>query len=214
MKTFTIYFLAAFTFGSLACGNLMATTITLPGLPDTDTISIQLNPANGAVDGVDGATVGWGFTVNWTSVNGDLLTFTATSILPSDTNPALLANYTDYIGYQGGPDSGIFLSPVSSPWTETFAPGPPSSGQGVGAYTITNDLGTATPGAEDTGQIAFYFDVYDSTGSTQLGNPSGYSYSSAFSVTVDGAPEPGTFGLLLAGAGILATANWRRILPR
>jgi hypothetical protein len=211
MKTLTTYIFAAFISAYLACGSLMANTILTINLPgnDTDTLSITL-PANGAVDGVAGATVGWGFTVNWTSTNNDLVTF-YTSSITADSNPFLLqANYTDYIGYQGGPNGGL-LSPVSSPWTETFAP---ALQQGVGSVSVTTDLSVATPGAEDTGQIAFYFDVYDSTGSTQLGNPSGYSYSSAFSVTVDGAPEPGTFGLLLAGAGILATANWRRVYRR
>src|SRR5580658_2848919 len=86
--------------GFAACGNLMAdTTFTVPDLPngDTDTLSIVLDPVNGAVDGVAGASVGWGFTVTWTSTDGDWISFTSSSIgsvAQAETNPALQASYT------------------------------------------------------------------------------------------------------------------------
>ena len=211
MKTLTTLLFATLISGCLSCGSLMADAIILPDLPDTDTISISLNPLDGDVAGTAGSTVGWGFTVNWSSQNGDLVTFVTTSI-QSETNPALMAGYTDYIGYQGGPNAG-FLSPSSSPWTEVFAPvAQPGIGQGVGAYQITSNPGTAVIGAEDIGQVAFYFQVYDSTGSIQLGDSS-YSYSTDYSVTVVGAPEPATFFLLLPCAALLAVVKRRRILP-
>src|SRR5580658_9006294 len=85
--------------------NLLAdTTYTVPDLPvgDTDTLSIALDPANGAVDGVAGASVGWGFSVTWTSTDGDWISFDTTSLgslAQSETNPALLATpYADFIG--------------------------------------------------------------------------------------------------------------------
>jgi len=211
MRTFRACFLPALIAGLAACGSLMADSITLAGLPagDTDTISIQLDPLNGAVDGVAGATVGWGFTVNWTSTQGDWVSFTSTSLgslAQGETNPGLLASYRDFIGPQGGPvDFG--LSPGASPWTEAFD----SVSQGVGAYRITTDLGIAVPGAQDTGQITFNFDVYngDPLTATQIGDLDGYSYygpSTTFSVTVDApaivAPEPRTW--LLFGGGLSA----------
>src|SRR5579863_1871469 len=109
MKTIATCFVAALIAGSGAGGNLSADTIT--GLPegDTDTISIALDPLSGAVDGVAGATVGWGFMVNWTSTNGDWVSFTGSSlgsVAQGETNPSLLACvscYTDFIGAQGGP---------------------------------------------------------------------------------------------------------------
>jgi hypothetical protein len=201
MKTFITWFFAAWITGFLACGSLMSTTLTLTDLPagDTDTLSIQLDSSGGAVHGVIGATVGWGFTVVWTSTEGDWISFTSTSlgsVAQGETNPSLLApgGYTDFIGAQGGPvDFG--LSPGS--WAQAFD----GVSQGVGAYQITTDLGIAVPGALDTGQITFNFNVYngDPLTATQIGDLNSYSYfgpSTTFSVTVDTpaatAPEPGS----------------------
>jgi hypothetical protein len=165
-----------------------------------------LDPVDGAVDGLAGATVGWGFTVVWTSTEGDWISFTSTSlgsVAQGETNPSLLApgGYMDFIGAQGGPvDFG--LSPGS--WTEAFD----GASRGVGAYPITTDLGIAVPGAQDTGQITFNFDVYngDPLTAAQIGDLDGYSYfgpSTTFSVTVDAppatVPEPGS-GLVFSSA--------------
>jgi len=153
MKTFITGFFAVWTAAFLACGSLAADAFVLPDLPggDTDTIFIQLDPVNGAVDGVAGASVGWGFTVDWTSTEGDWVSFTGSSLGSLDqgeTNPDLLASYTDLIGPQGGPND-FALDPESSPWTEAFN----GSSNGVGIYRITADPGIAAAGAEDTGQI-------------------------------------------------------------
>ncbi len=216
MKTFATCLFAMLISGLVACGNLRASTITLADIPsgDTDTISIQLMPLDGALDGVAGASLGWGFTVNWTSTQGDWASFTSTSlgsVAQGETNPGLLGSYTDFIGAQGGPvDFG--LSPGT--WVEAFD----GVSQGIGVYQITTDPSIAAPGAQDTGQITFNFQVYngDPLSAAQIGDAS-YSYygsSTAFSVTVDAAatPEPATFSLLLAVAGILAAAYWRPIL--
>jgi hypothetical protein len=189
----------------LACGSLTADTITLPDLPDTDMISIQLNPLNGAMDGIAGASVGWGFVVDWTSTDGDLISFTGSSI-GSETNPDLLASYTDFIGLQGGPDlPDEVLSPGSSPWTETFDN---VSQQGVGAYAITTNPTIAVPGAQDAGQITVDFQVYD-IDLNQIGDSS-YSYPAKFSVTVDAASAPEPASLLLVASGLLGLVVRRR----
>src|ERR1700722_3670723 len=95
--------------GFLASGSLMADTITLADLPqgDVDTLAIVLAPLNGAVDGVAGSTVGWGFTVAFTSSDGDWISF-GTSTIGSETEPTLQASYADYIGAQGGPEGSPF----------------------------------------------------------------------------------------------------------
>ena len=209
MKSFCIAVL-------LACGSLMATPITVPGLPqgDIDTLSILLNPASGAVAGVPGSTVGWGFTVNWTSTNGDWAVFTGSSLGSPDeaeSNPALLTLYTDFIGAQGGPvDFG--LPPASSPWTEAFNSG---TSMGVGSYKIANG---AVSGAQDTGEITFAFEVFNgdpTTTGVQIGNVSqDYAYfgtSTQFSVNI--APEPNT-AMLLAGSLLLTVLVARRRLYR
>jgi hypothetical protein len=221
MKTFATCFVAALIAGLAAGGKLSADTITDLPEGDTDTLSITLDPLNGAVDGVAGATVGWGFIVNWTPTNGDWVSFTGSSlgsVAQGETNPSLLACvscYTDFIGAQGGP-ANFALSQGASPWTEAFSG---VSQQGVGAYQITNDLSTAVPGAEDTGQITFDFQVYNGdpvTGGIQIGNLGGYAYygpSTVFSVTVESpptAPEPGSWLLFIGGLGGLLGYRARR----
>jgi hypothetical protein len=157
MRSLTAYSFTLLMTGFLACGNLMANSIyTVPDLPqgDIDTVSIQLNPSNGALAGAAGATVGWGFTVNWTSTDGDWIVFTGSSLGSPDeaeSNPSLLALYTDFIGAQGGPfDFG--LEPSLSPWTEAFNNG---TSMGVGSYRIVSG---AVNGAQDTGEITFDFE--------------------------------------------------------
>jgi hypothetical protein len=55
------HLIAGLMLGLAACANLAAGS-----LPAGDSLFMQLNPLNGAVNGLPGATVGWGFTVNWT----------------------------------------------------------------------------------------------------------------------------------------------------
>lgn len=201
--------------GLLASCVAFAGSMTLDGLPagDTDTISIQLSPLNGAIDGAPGTTVGWGFDVNWTSTNGDWVTFTGSSLgslAQGETNPGLLApgGYTDFIGAQGGPVD-FALSSSQGLWSETFD----GVSQGVGSYQIVSDPSVAVPGAQDSGEITFNFQVYNGdplNGGVQIGNDS-YSYYGAttqFAVTADappqGAPEAAT-GLLM-GTGLAMAA--------
>jgi hypothetical protein len=210
MKSLKTYFFAASVTGFLACGSLMAgTTFTVPDLPvgDVDTLSIQLNPPNGALAGEPGATVGWGFTVNWASTDGDWIMFTGSNLTDQgESNASLLALYTDFIGAQGGPvDFGLQQS--SSPWIEAFNN---VVSTGVGSYQIASG---AVIGDQDTGEITFNFEVFngDPTTSTQIGDLSqDYAYfgtSTEFSVNV--APEPNT-GLLLAGALLIAALAARK----
>ena len=218
MKPLATFICTALIACFAACANLMADTFYVPDLPpgDTDALSIALNPANGAGDGVAGASVGWGFTVTWTSTNGDWISFTSSSlgsVAQGETNPMLLASYSDFIGPQGGPlDFG--LSPGASPWAQSFD----GVSQGAGLYQITSDPSVAVPGAEDTGQITFDFQVFDGDplSSSQIGDGS-YSYygsSTAFSVTVDppsSVPEPASL-VLLASALVKVLATRRGTL--
>ena len=57
---------------SLGCASAFAGGFTLP---DGDSLTITLDPADGVVTGHPGDTVGWGFDVVWNSSNGDSLDF-------------------------------------------------------------------------------------------------------------------------------------------
>jgi hypothetical protein len=183
---------------------------------ETDTLSIVLNPPDGGIDGLAGATVGWGFTVTWTATN-DFISFTS-SDLSDQTNSSFLSSYTDYIGSNSGPD-GIGLGPDPSDpgpvtWTQTFDS---TALTGVGAYAISSDPALALPFSTDTGTIVFNFEIYYGypVGGTDLGPYSYSGDSTAFTVSVDApppppppppsssAPEPSTLGLFLAGAAAL-----------
>jgi hypothetical protein len=221
MKVLRTCFLMTAVCGLLACGNLMADTVTLSGLPggDVDTLSIALDPLNGAVDGIAGSSVGWGFTVDWTSTDADWISFTGSSLGSLDqneTNPSLLASYTDFIGLQGGP---VDFALAPGIWTESYD----GVSQGAGLYQITTDPSAAEPGALDSGEMTFFFQVYNGdpfSGGVQTGDDS-YSYygpSSAFSVSVDApagpvpTPEPPPLVLLLVGGGVLIVGR-RHLVP-
>src|SRR6185437_10990298 len=204
-KLFALLFAA-----TASCGLIRADIVTVPDLPqgDIDTLSITLTPADGALGGAPGDSVGWGFTVDWTSTNGDYLSFISSSIGSLDqgeTNPSLLGSYTDFIGAQGGPDD-FGVAPGDRPWSESYD----GITQGVGAYQITTDPGVAIQGAQDTGEITFDYVVYNGdplNGGAQIGDGS-YSYygpSTEFGVTVTPEPSAGWLaGLGFAGVGLLA----------
>jgi hypothetical protein len=181
------------TLGLVLCANLMADT-----LPAGDSLSISLDPLSGAVSGQPGSAVGWGFEVDWTSTNGDWISFTGSSV-GSESNPSILTIYNDFIGAQGGPVD-FAVSPTTSPWIESFD----GAAQGVGSYLIS---GTAVVGAQDLGRITFNYDVYNGdpmNGGSPVAQGLSYSgRSTEFSVLVTApqtsVPEPPSLALLCAG---------------
>lgn len=166
-----------------------------------DTISLTLNPANGAITGTAGSTVGWGFTL--TNLGADFAVVTGSDFCvgaPSSPCSNSLGTYTDFVGAQfivAGP------SPESSSITQTFDI---SLMTGIGSFNI--NLGAT---GSVLGEILLTYDLYSvspndpnflPTDIVSLGN----SLTAPASVTVAGqaVPEPGSF-LLLAG-GLLASA--------
>ena len=179
--------------GCLAGGGLNAATMTLTAGGETDTLSLSLIPLSGARDGVAGAIVGWGYTLDWEAAHN--LLFLSSSSVGSETNSSIMMP-NSYIDFTGGTvlGSGVTVVPFDN-----------ASQGGVGSYQISSDPSFAITAAEDIGSITFSFVVLDSGGNAIPGASYTYSdASTAFSVTVDASdvPEPGTFWLL-AAAGIL-----------
>jgi hypothetical protein len=214
MRTSKKYLLATMVLGCFGGSSLFGGTILLTPTSggETDSLSIALNPVNGAIHGAAGSTVGWGFTVNW-GATANYISFTGSSLGSvasggNESNNSLLAGYTDFIGAQSAPD-GIALG--NGTWSEVFDNGAQT---GVCAYQIASN---APSSAQDTGQITFNFDVYSGDPAT---NPSAaylasyayYGSSTEFSVTVDApsatTPEPGTIWLLLGALPAIAARGW------
>lgn len=176
---------------------LCAAFLTLPALGQA--VTITFNPVSGAVDGVPGSLVGWGFTI-YNESSTDWVSFSG-SALVDETNPAL-GSYMDLLGPQGGP-SDFSVAPLAT-WTQVF--NDPDQ-TGVGEYAISM---SAVPGAVDSGSIQVMWD--DFTGDpTTCGDcfDGSFSQDVAFQVTVDGqttssVPEPNTLWLALIGGACFA----------
>jgi hypothetical protein len=179
MKTF-FYSLFA---GLLGCATMAAADSVVLTLPDQvtcavqgespcapadqiitqriDTISIGLLPSNGQVHGPAGSTIGWGFTLSWSSNSGDWVRVENSSL----SNPSVNnAGYFDIIGFNGGPVAQDAVPP-NSQWTNNFNL---PAAQGAGGVTLLADCGTAAPGApcasqgsSDQGNVIFQIAVYD-----------------------------------------------------
>ena len=197
---------------TLICG-LLAGCLLLTSAARATTI-LTLDPAGGAISGLAGTTVGWGFTftndTDYAVITGTQFCDTSSSPLPNICASLApnLGTYTDFAGLQflvAGP------SPESTTVSQTFDN---SLLTGIGSFAID-------PGASGTvsGIIVLTYDLYSVSPNDPAFNPddviSGGNYLTAnASVTVapvTSVPEPGSFGLL--GAGLLAAVLQRRSLP-
>ena len=144
----------------LTCGNLFGGQLILTGLPQynidpitgigtdrVDTLSVNLDPVNGAIHALPGdPAIGWGFSIDWDSNAGDYISFTG-SHLTGDVSGISSGGYSDLIGTGpagGGPVS--FAVPSGSNWSQSFI----DAITGAGGLVI--DAG-ATPGGEYIGQL-------------------------------------------------------------
>jgi hypothetical protein len=180
-----------------------------------DDITLTLDPADGAVSGPAGSSVGWGFTL--TDTSSDFLVVTGSDFcvgMVSSPCSNSFGAYTDFIGQQfvvvgSAPES----SSVSQSFDDTgmtgvgaFAINSTSIGTLDGFIAVTYDLYSVDPNAAD-------FDPTADTVST--GN---YLYAPA-SVTVgsnstSNVPEPATATLLAAGLAALLLLTTFRCNPR
>jgi hypothetical protein len=192
----------------------------------TPTLSVTLTPANGAISGYPGQTVGWGVTITnntafWIIITGSFFcgaggdpNFTDCSngggapnpYVPYDGSSQFGTSFGPYTDYTAAPPNFIELQPSGS-GGETFGPqsfSPGNPGTGVGQYMI---LMTAPIGQTDTGNIFITFDEYAGDpieNPDRVGSDEG---SAAASVHIVPTPEPATF--LLVGGSLAALAGLR-----
>jgi len=174
--------------------------LSLTGLTaSADTVTLTLTPSSGTLDGLPGATVGWGYSID--NDTGDNLIvansyFCAGAEDPAYTtcSPSLGAStYTDFIA-----SNGTLIAPDSVE-SQPFNAGTQS---GVGEYTIDS---SALAGQTDTGTIVVLYDLYDAD-FNQIGGT--MELTAAAEVLVAGAtsavPEPRS--LFFLGFAIAALA--------
>jgi len=182
-------------------------TFTLSGFALADTApTLALDPVSGAITGVAGSTVGWGFTL--TNLGSDFAVITSSDfcvgpITSPCSNP--LGTYTDFVGQQffvPGP------SPESSSISQSFDL---MALTGVGSFFI-NPL--AQPGDNAIGQIVLSYDLFSLSPNDQnfnsivdtvsVGNFLMAPASVTVTKTTVPTPEPGSVFLLAIGlAGCL-----------
>jgi hypothetical protein len=181
----------------------MLCILAMGALASADTLpTLTLDPADGAITGAPGSTVGWGFTL--TNLGSDWAVVTSSDFCVGPiTSPCInsFGTYTDFAGPQFilvGP------SPESTVFTQAFDN---SLQQGMGSFFINpSSVGTVF------GQIALTYDLFNVDPFSENFDPSQDTVSvgnylmapasvTAASSTVP-TPEPGTLLLVLAGSTV------------
>lgn len=173
--------------------------LALGGMAQADTIpALTLNPADGAIVGLAGSTVGWGFTLVNNGSNFAVVTSSdfCVGVVTSPCGNSL-GTYTDFIAAQFfvvGP------SPETSSFTQAFDN---NSQTGVGSFLLNlNATGSAF------GQIVLTYDLFTVSPNSASFDPGldtlsvGNYLTTPASVTVAPVPEPGSLFLLLSGLAI------------
>lgn len=176
----------------------LLTALLPPGSQAAPTL--QLVPANGAVFGSAGSTIGWGFTLtnpdnNYMVITGSAFNWQCQACPPP---PSSLGTYTDFIG---NPSNFFVLGPApeENMLSQAFNR---NAGTGVGSFTIASS-------AVLNGFIQVDYALYATDPNSpsfdparDLITPDAQLYAP---VSVN-APEPATILLMLVSGGILAGA--------
>lgn len=177
----------------------MLALVGLLAVPTQAAPMLTLVPADGALRGLPGSTVGWGFTLTNTS---DFLVVTGSSFTASP-----LGTYEDFIS--SGPNLIVVgPSPESPTVTQLFDP---ASRMGIGAFHI---LDTAPAGVSIKGTLTIDYSLFSVSPNDPAFNPdldtvvADASLSQAAAVQV--LPEPGSWILILSGIGLCAAIHRQR----
>jgi hypothetical protein len=176
-----------------------------------DSVTLTLDPTNGALTGPAGSTVGWGFTLTNTSTDLFAVISGSDFCVGVITSPCSTSfgTYTDLAGLQ-------FIVVGPSPESNSFAAVFDNTlGTGLGSFLID-------PGATGTvtGQILLFYDLYNLDPNSPAFDPLANTVSvgnlltAPASVTVGNpttsVPEPSSLALVICAAGMIGTLIWRR----
>ena len=164
--------------------------------------ALQLDPPGGALSGLAGSTVGWGFNL---SNDENFLVVTSAAFEPASG----LGTFTDFIS---APANFFVVGPAlggSTVWAQFFDA---AMQTGMGSFAI--DAGAAA-GSVASGQIVLTYDLFSRSPLDPVFNPdtdtlsNGNVLTANASVTV-AVPEPETWAILLAGIGLLGLSVRRQ----
>jgi hypothetical protein len=156
---------------------------------------LQLDPLGGAISGLPGSTVGWGFNL---SNNENFLVVTSAAFEAATE----LGTFTDLISV---PDNFFVVGPAlggSTVWTQSFNA---ATQTGIGSFAI--DAGAAL-GSVAFGTITLTYDLFSRSPLDPLFSPDTDTLSNGNLLTANASvavpiPEPQTWAMLLAGIGLL-----------
>ena len=173
-----------------------ALLLLLGFLPGRAAPMLTLSPDASPLTGAPGSTVGWGFTLTNTS---DFLVVTGVSFVPTPLSS--FGTFQDLLSTR--PDLVVVgPSPESTSLSESFNLG---VGTGIGAFHIAPTAAGSVSGDIVLNYSLFSMDPNDPNfdpGSVIV--PDG-SLSARASVSVaSGVPEPGPWGLVMVGIGLVA----------
>ena len=167
-------------------------------------ISLQLDPPGGAISGLPGATVGWGFSLSNTE---NYLVVTSADFESATAG----GTFTDFIS---SPDNFFVIGPElagSNVWAQTYDE---ARQTGLGSFTIDS---TVAPGSVAYGNIVLTYDLFSLSPLNSLFNPDTDTLSNGNILTANASvaavvPLPAAvwlFGSALLGIlGISKRHNW------
>ena len=132
---------------------------------------LQLDPLGGAISGLPGSTIGWGFSLSNTE---NYLVVTSAAFESATT----LGTFTDFISASNFFVVGPAPS-ASTVWAQTFNA---STQTGIGSFTINPG---AAPGSVANGQIVLSYDLFSRSPLDALFNPDTDTLSNGNLVTAN-----------------------------
>ncbi|MBL8228550.1 MAG: PEP-CTERM sorting domain-containing protein [Bryobacterales bacterium] len=170
---------------------LSALAVSLITAPAWSAPVLTLDPADGAISGTPGSTIGWGFSLASDATNWTLITAV-------QMNVGAVGVFEDYLSAWVSNNS-FALAPGALPLIQAFSAGVP----GVTATGLASVILNANaPLGPITGAMDISYELYDAD-PFQGGNfVSAGNFTPAFQITVSPAadiPEPGTAALVCGG---------------